>query len=160
MISSNNVGGASGTSSSNSFYWNTELQTPLAIAIINNNIHDVKELLTKDLIKSTFIHGCHKDSLVCTLPLTAQPESNCFLHPPPLTDINPDIISLLDNSLVDYLNDLDKIEKEANRVKLQQEQFKKSANAVPFNYFGADIKVCYILFYFLQIIVSVLILDW
>ncbi len=51
-------------------------QTPLCEAIVSNNCDAVKELLLEGAAASIFIMGYFPESLVCTLPQTAQPDSN------------------------------------------------------------------------------------
>ena len=47
-------------------------QTPLGLAIRNNDINAVKSYLLEGAASSVFIEGYMTKSLVCTLPQTAQ----------------------------------------------------------------------------------------
>ena len=124
---------------------NPSQQTPLGEAIINNDLEQVKILLEEGAASSIFIQGYFPGSLVCTLPQTSQPVSNCFNHPPPFHNQNPDILKLLDDALVAHITRLD-IEK-TDALILEQDKkntqpvAEAAAIAAPFDFFPFELQV-------------------
>ena len=82
---------------------NNLLQTPLSIAISAGALKEVQRLIRDGSAKEIFIKGSTSHSIICTLPSARKPQSSVVIHPP-LPSILPEITTIIDEGLTQYLN--------------------------------------------------------
>lgn len=108
------------TDQSSYFLRNGDQQTPLSVAVRVGAEKSINSLLEHGAVASVFVQSYSAQGLVCTLPMALQPESSCFVHPPPLTGVPSHIVTLIDEKLADYVDDL----KQKHRMEESSETLK------------------------------------
>ena len=98
---------AKGESNDAIFLRDDEQCTALGTAIKKSSYPLVSTLLGEcGAAASVFVHGYAEGSFVCALPITVQPPSSVFKHPEPVRDVDPKIISALDEHLATYIREM------------------------------------------------------
>ena len=110
---------------------NSEQQTPLSVSIRSSSMESVKALLDIGAASSIFVKGYAPESLVCSLPMALQPASSCFNHPEPLENLDPTILSGIDDAMVAYIGELDARSKAAARVLASKKKQPSSLFSTP-----------------------------
>ena len=85
---------------------NAAHQTPLTEAIFAGSLEEVQSLMESGAAASVFVKGYEPGSLVSTLPMSKQPRSSVFLHPPPLQNVPRDVLMCIDTYTAQYVQDL------------------------------------------------------
>ena len=96
--------------------------TSLCRAVMEGSGQEVQSLLSLGAAASVFVHGPRSGSLMCTLPMTVQPQSDAFPYPTvPFTGCSGEILGLLDEACSQHILQLAKSCAERDQVKQEQD---------------------------------------
>lgn len=110
---------------------NNLLQTPLSISIAAGALKEVQRLIRDGAANEIFIKGSSNNTIICTLPTARKPQSSVVIHPPPLPEMLPEILSIVDDGLMQYLNSQSLKSKNQTENNTQSSNNNSSNNNIP-----------------------------